>query len=187
MRCFADIPDVLTMEIPAFEFIVPSLGIARNTIVLWTGADGDGKTFLVQAMALAAARGTEFLGMLCQKTPVLYIDLENPAYMVQNRMRLMAEEQQISGVRIWGIWNEQQPPQAGSELLLTIAKETRPLIMWIRSLLPQCGGERFDGNGRHHAVSASLRFLRVRRCHPAPSCKGGRFHGTTIISNSGRL
>ena len=38
----------ITMEIPPIEYIVPALGIARNTIVLWTGADGDGKTFLVQ-------------------------------------------------------------------------------------------------------------------------------------------
>jgi archaellum biogenesis ATPase FlaH len=129
IRCFADIPDVLGMEIPSIEYIVPALGIARNTIVLWTGADGDGKTFLVQAMALAVARGAKFLSMLCQKTPVLYIDLENPAYMVQSRMRPMSNDQRIPELRIWGIWNDHQPPQAGSELLLTIAKETRPLII----------------------------------------------------------
>jgi RecA-family ATPase len=129
IRCFTDIPDVLSMEIPSIEYIVPALGIARNTIVLWTGADGDGKTFLVQAMALAVASGAEFLNMLCQKIPVLYIDMENPAYMVQSRMRPMSDDQQIPGLRIWGIWNEHQPPQAGSELLLAIAKETRPLII----------------------------------------------------------
>src|SRR5215469_13823507 len=87
IRCFADIPDVLTMEIPPIEYIVPSLGIARNTITLWTGADGDGKTFLTQAMAIAVSRGLEFLNMPCRKTPVLYLDLENPAYMVQARLR----------------------------------------------------------------------------------------------------
>jgi archaellum biogenesis ATPase FlaH len=129
IRRFADIPDVMTMEIPAIDHLVPALGIARNTLVLWTGADGDGKTFLVQAMAIAAARGTDFLSMQCQKTPVLYIDLENPAYMVQNRLRPMAQDQTIPELRIWGIWNEQQPPKAGSELLLTLAKETRPLII----------------------------------------------------------
>jgi hypothetical protein len=129
IRAFADIPDVITMEIPPMEYLVPALGIARNTMVLWTGADGDGKTFLAQALALAVARGSEFLSMPCQETPVLYIDLENPAYMVQNRLRPMADEQQISNLRIWGIWNPQQPPMAGSDVLLTIAKETRPLII----------------------------------------------------------
>jgi archaellum biogenesis ATPase FlaH len=129
IRSFADIPDVIRMEIPPMEYIVPALGIARNTIVLWTGADGDGKTFLAQALALAVASGMEFLSMSCQKTPVLYIDLENPAYMVQNRIRPMTGEKLIPELRIWGIWNEQQPPMAGSDVLLTIAKETRPLII----------------------------------------------------------
>jgi hypothetical protein len=129
IRCFADIPDVLSMEIAPIEYIVPALGVARNTIVLWTGADGDGKTFLVQAMATAVARGADFLSIPCQKTPVLYIDLENPAYLVQNRLRPITDDQAVPGLRIWGIWNEQQPPLAGSELLLTIAKETRPLII----------------------------------------------------------
>jgi archaellum biogenesis ATPase FlaH len=126
---FADIPDVLTMEVPALESIVPALGIARNTITLWTGADGDGKTFLVQSMAVAAARGSEFLGMPCQKTPVLYLDLENPAFLVQDRLRPMAQSEDVPDLRVWGIWNEQQPPMAGNDLLLTIAKETRPLII----------------------------------------------------------
>ena len=129
IRGFADIPDIVTMDIPPMEYLVPSLGIARNTIVLWTGADGDGKTYLAQAMAVAVARGAEFLGMTCQRSPTLYVDLENPAYMVQSRLRSMVGEQVLSELRVWGQWGEQQPPQAGSELLLTIAKDTRPLII----------------------------------------------------------
>jgi hypothetical protein len=82
IRTFEDLPNVLTMEVAPIEHIVPALGIARNTITLWTGADGDAKTFLAQAMAIATARGMGFLGMTCPKTPVLYIDLENPAFMV---------------------------------------------------------------------------------------------------------
>src|SRR5215469_8570715 len=51
-------------------------------------------------MAIATAWGSDFLSMPCQKTPVLYIDLENPAYMVQNRLRPMVEDQQIPELRI---------------------------------------------------------------------------------------
>ena len=47
IRHFADIPDIAAMEIPAVEYLVPALGIARNTITLWTGPDGDGKTYLL--------------------------------------------------------------------------------------------------------------------------------------------
>jgi len=126
---FAEIPDVLTMEVPALECIVPALGIARNTVALWTGADGDGKTYLIQAMAIATSQGVEFLGMQCQKTPVLYLDLENPAFMVQDRLRSMVRGEPIPEFRVWGIWHEQQPPMVGSDLRLTIAKETWPLII----------------------------------------------------------
>jgi archaellum biogenesis ATPase FlaH len=129
IRRFRDIPDVLSMEIPPVEYIVPALGISRGSITLWTGMDGDGKSFLAEAMTVAVASGGEFLGMKCQQSPVLYLDLENAAHTVQARLRAITEEETISDLRVWGIWNEQQPPQAGSELLLTMAKETRPLII----------------------------------------------------------
>jgi RecA-family ATPase len=110
----------------------PALGIARNTITLWTGPDGDGKTYLSQVMALAVSRGDMFLGMPCKQAPVLYVDLENPGYVVQNRMQILIEDgNSLDGLRFWGTWLEidQQPPHAGSELLLTICKETQPLLI----------------------------------------------------------
>ena len=89
--------------------------LSRPELLLWTGADGDGKTYLAQAMTAAIASGDEFLGMTCQQAPVLYLDLENPAYTVQTRMQAIAEGASVStltnqNLRVWGIWNEQQPP-----------------------------------------------------------------------------
>jgi hypothetical protein len=132
IRRFDQIPDVITMQIPPVEYLVPALGIARNTITLWTGPDGDGKTYLAQVMALAVAAGSAFLGMPCRQAPVLYVDLENPGYVVQDRMQaLLGDGISPAGLRFWGTWLEieQQPPQAGSELLLTICKETKPLLI----------------------------------------------------------
>ena len=129
---FADIPDIITMEIPPVEFLVPALGIARNTITLWTGSDGDGKTYLAQVMALAVARGDVFLGMPCQQSPVLYVDLENPGYVVQGRMQgLLGTGEAPVGLRFWGTWLpiDQQPPKAGSDLPLTLCKESKPLLI----------------------------------------------------------
>jgi archaellum biogenesis ATPase FlaH len=184
IRSFADIPNVITMDLPPMEQIVPALGIARNTIVLWTGADGDGKTFLVQAMAIAVARGSEFLSMPCQKTPVLYVDLENPAYMVQSRLRPMVADEQIQDLRIWGIWCDQQPPQAGSELLLTIAKETRPLII-VDPFRYFHGAEENDST----AMSGIMQYLRACAAygaavillhHPAKT-EGSTGRGSSVI------
>jgi AAA domain-containing protein len=129
IRRFADIPDVLTMDIPPMEHIVRALGIARNTLTLWTGADGDGKTFMAQAMAVAVASGSEFLGMPCEKTPVLYVDLENPAYMLKSRLELLAASGGSADLRFWGIWCEEQPPTFGNPTLLDISREIRPLII----------------------------------------------------------
>jgi hypothetical protein len=132
IRSFADIPDIARMQIPAVEYLVPALGIARNTITLWTGPDGDGKTYLAEVMALAVSRGEPFLGMTCPQSPVLYVDLENPGYVVQDRMQALIEDGTSPvGLRFWGTWLEieQQPPHAGSELLLTICKESKPLLI----------------------------------------------------------
>jgi hypothetical protein len=159
---FVDIPDVLAMEVPALESIVPALGIARNTIVLWTGADGDGKTFLVQSMAVATARGSEFLGMPCVKTPVLYLDLENPAFLVKDRIVPMTNGEPIPELRIWGIWNEHQPPMAGNDLLLTIAKETRPLII-VDPFRYFHAAEENDST----AMSGVMKYLRACASHGA--------------------
>lgn len=129
---FDDIPDIARMQIPPVEYVVPALSIAKNTICLWTGADGDGKTYLAQAMALAVSRGDVFLGMTCPKTPVLYVDLENAGFVVQDRMQsLIGDGDSPTGLRFWGTWLEleQQPPHAGSNLLLTICKETKPLLI----------------------------------------------------------
>jgi hypothetical protein len=127
IRGFDDIPDIMTMQIPPIEWLVDGL-IARGTLTLWAGTDGTAKTFLAQKMAIAVAAGGAFLGRRCQRCPVLYLDFENPAFAVQERLNLMAGGP-ISGLRIWGTWVEQQPPQIGNELLLSIAKDTKPLII----------------------------------------------------------
>ena len=127
IRSFDQIPDIMTMKIPPIEWLVNGM-IARNTMVLWTGTDGTAKTFLAQKMAVSVATGADFLARRCQLAPVLYLDYENPSFAVRARLDLMAGGP-IAGLKVWGTWNEQQPPQIGSELLLTIAKEMRPLII----------------------------------------------------------
>ena len=84
---FAHIPDITTLEIPPLSTWCAALGIAGQ-IRLWTGPDGR-KTDPAQTMALAVSRGAEFLGMACQQAPVLYVDLENPGYVVQERLQAL--------------------------------------------------------------------------------------------------
>jgi len=55
--------------------------------------------------------------------------LENPAHVVQSRVRAMLGEQSVPQFRVWGTWGEAQPPQVGDPVLLSICKETRPLVI----------------------------------------------------------
>jgi hypothetical protein len=127
IRGFDQIPDIMTMEIPPIEYLVDGM-IARKTITLWTGTDGTAKTFLAQKMAIAVASGLTFLGRRCQRAPVLYLDYENPSFVVRERFELMAGGP-IPNLKVWGTWLAEQPPQIGNEVLLTIAKDTKPLII----------------------------------------------------------
>jgi hypothetical protein len=127
IRRFDQIPDIMTMEIQPIEYLVDGL-IARKTITLWAGMGGTAKSFLAERMAVAVATGSQFLGRRCQQAQVLYLDYENPSFAVRERLDLMAGGP-INGLKVWGTWLEQQPPQITNELLLSIAKETKPLII----------------------------------------------------------
>jgi hypothetical protein len=127
IRQFDQIPDIMTMQIPPIEYLVDGM-IARKTITLWAGMGGTAKSFLAERMAIAVATGSKFLGRGCQLAPVLYLDYENPSFAVRERLDLMAGGP-INNLKVWGNWLEQQPPQITNELLLKIAKETKPLII----------------------------------------------------------
>lgn len=154
VRKYEQIPDLMTMDIPPMEPLVDGM-IARKTLSLWTGPDGAAKTFLVQKMGIAVATGGQFLGRRCQRAPVLYLDYENPSFAVRDRIELMASGP-IDWLKIWGTWLEQQPPQIGNELLLTIAKETKPLII-VDPFRYAHGAEENDST-EMMAVMQSLRY-----------------------------
>jgi hypothetical protein len=128
IRSFEDVPNIWTMEIKPVEWIVDSIA-ARKNITLWAGTDGTAKTYLAQSMAVAVGTGGEFLGKRCKQTPVLYCDFENADYLVRDRLELMTTST-IDTVRFWGMWVDPQPPPIGSELLLKIAKESQPLMIF---------------------------------------------------------
>jgi hypothetical protein len=182
IRTLADIPSIQNLVIPEREYIVPGV-IARSTITLWTGDCGSGKSFLLLKMAVAVASGSEFLGRRCKQTPVLYLDFENPPFAVKERMEVMAGSP-LADLHIWGTWLEQQPPQAGSELLLTIAKEERPLIV-IDPLRYFHGSEENDST-EMAAVMQQLKFCAAAGCaviisHHPSKAEGSKGRGSSVI------
>ena len=128
IRRLEDIPDIRTMNVPPIDYIVTGL-FARGTVTLCAGIGGCAKSYLAQSLAFAVSTGTPFLGRTTKKSSVLYLDYENPSYAVRDRLDLIAGEQLTPNLHVWGTWIEQQPPPIGSELLATIAKETKPLLI----------------------------------------------------------
>ena len=80
-------------------------------------------------MATEVARGGEFLNRRCSPCKVLYLDYENPSHEVRAR-RVKMTGVSLSGLKTWGAWLEQQPPLIGDPILLKIAKEDRPLMIF---------------------------------------------------------
>ena len=129
IRRLADVPNLQTMEIPGIDYLVPGM-IARKTLTLWTGADGTAKTYLALLMEIAVAGGGRFLGRQCQQADVLHLDYENPSFAIRDRLDVMTGGTVVPRLKVWGTWLEQQPPPIGSDLLLTIAKESQPLMIF---------------------------------------------------------
>jgi len=185
IRRLEDIPDIMTMDIPPVEYLVDGM-ISRKTITLWTGSDGAGKTFLMQSMAVAVAVGGQFLGRVCRRAPVLYLDYENPAFAVRSRLEVIAQGP-IPDLGVWGTWLEQQPPQIGNELLLTIAKDSQPLII-VDPFRNSHGAEENDST-EMTAVMQNLRYCAAAGCaviilhHPAKT-DGSTGRGSSAIKGA---
>ena len=129
IRGFDSVPNLLTMQIDPMDYVVQGL-IPSRSLTLWTGTDGTAKTFLAQKMAVAVSTGAKFLGAQCRKMPVLYLDYENPNFVVRQRLELMGAEPNNLNLKVWGTWLAEQPPQIGNQILPTIAKEVRPLMLF---------------------------------------------------------
>lgn len=128
IRDFDSVPDLLTLQIDPMDYVVQGL-LPRKSLTLWTGIDGTAKTYLAQNLAIAVSTGGKFLGAQCRKLPVLYLDYENPNFVVRSRLELMGAAPGPN-LRIWGTWITEQPPQVGSQLLPTIAKAVQPLMIF---------------------------------------------------------
>lgn len=128
IRGFDSVPDLLTLQIDPMDYVVQGL-LPRKSLTLWTGIDGTAKTYLAQNLAIAVSTGGKFLGAQCRKMPVLYLDYENPDFVVRSRLELMGAAPGPN-LRVWGTWLAEQPPQVGSQLLPAIAKAVQPLMIF---------------------------------------------------------
>jgi hypothetical protein len=84
------------------EWIVDRL-IPKDSITLLFGKGGIGKTWLSMDMARSIASGTPFLGLGTVKTPVIFVDFENPLAVLNIRTQKLGE---ADGVFFWRANND---------------------------------------------------------------------------------
>jgi hypothetical protein len=127
IRKLSDIPELCSMELSKHSHIVDGL-IVENSLTLWAGRGGCGKSFLMMAMGVAVGTGRDFLGLRCQQRPVLYLDYEMTGASMRDRLELIAGGS-VANLHIWGAWCPDPPPLVSDPRLLSIAKQEKPFIV----------------------------------------------------------
>jgi KaiC/GvpD/RAD55 family RecA-like ATPase len=110
------------------EWLVPDM-IPRASVNLISAESGTGKTWLAYAIAGAVAHGAAFIGRAAQPAPVLYLDGENPLYVVKRNLADLGIPR-TDALRIWGGWNTDQPPGPEDDRIVRFATEGKPLLVW---------------------------------------------------------
>ena len=123
----SQLPSVWMLE-SRLEWAVENL-IPRGSVTMTSSESGTGKSWVAYAVAGAVARGQPFLGREVMRLPVLYLDGENPLYVVKDKLRNLGVEE-TPELRIWGGWIDSQPPGPGSAIIQRFAYEKKGLIIY---------------------------------------------------------
>ncbi|KQC08183.1 MAG: hypothetical protein APR62_05230 [Smithella sp. SDB] len=76
------------------EWLVDRL-IPKDSITLLFGKGGIGKTWLSMDMARSIGSGKPFLGLSTVKTPVIFVDFENPLAVLNTRTQKLGEAEEV--------------------------------------------------------------------------------------------
>jgi hypothetical protein len=123
----ADIPSLRELDDTDIKWLVAGL-IPRNSLVMLTAPPAGYKTWLALAIAGAVSAGTDFLDRKTVQTPVLYLDRENPAAVIRQRLEILKLDDS-SHLKIWGRWVPDSPPLLGDPRLVELARKYKPLIV----------------------------------------------------------
>jgi hypothetical protein len=103
--------------------------IALGSVTLICAESGVGKTWLGYGIAGCVAYGMPLAGRDVKQSKVLYLDGENPLYVVKQRL-LDLGIRETPELQVWGGWNISPPPGPQSALLIDFAQRHKPLIIF---------------------------------------------------------
>lgn len=101
--------DIMALDVTT-EYLVAGL-VPKGSITLLFGRGGIGKTSLCMQIARIVAGGLSFGNITTIKTPVYYIDFENPLSVLKARVELIGLSDNLY---VWHISNTPQPPKLDS-------------------------------------------------------------------------
>lgn len=141
------LPDVRTLA-SSPEWLLKGL-IPRGAITLLTGDSGVGKSTLALAAAAAVAEGSPFLGFSATQSHAVYVDGENPAAVVSERLDRLGIPYS-DNLHIWGGWNN--PPSAGPGFpaVVDFARERRGLLVYDSLIQFHNGSEQDSSETRRY-------------------------------------
>lgn len=143
IRNLADIPSLFELDIPEPKFVVPELIRAREVTVI-AGQSETGKSYIMEKAGIAVATGGKFLGRECEQRAVLLLDRENSDSEIKQRIQVMAGGD-VPGLRVWGNWLSEGPPDLSDPRLLKWAKQCGPVII-VDSLIDFLDGDEQSSN-----------------------------------------
>lgn len=124
----AQLPSIFSLKQPRIEYCVDGM-LARGSVTLLTAESGTGKTWLAYYIAGRVAHGHPVIGLHSCQMKVLYLDGENPHYVVRQRLDDLAVTE-TRDLAIWGGWHEWPPAGPEHRLVIDFAREHRGLIVF---------------------------------------------------------
>jgi hypothetical protein len=110
------------------RWLVPDL-LAERSVNLLSAESGTGKTWLAYFLAGRVAHGGKVLGKQAEQRKVLYLDGENPVYMVKQRLHDLGIPETPNLV-VWGGWHLDPAPGPDNLLIQEFARKEKPLLIW---------------------------------------------------------
>ena len=123
----AQLPSVWGLE-ATLRWCVEDM-IALGSVTLICAESGIGKTWLGYGIAGCVAYGIPFAGRVVKHSKVLYLDGENPLYVVKQRLFDLGIRE-TPELQVWGGWNISPPPGPQSALLVDFARQHKPLVIF---------------------------------------------------------
>jgi hypothetical protein len=103
--------------------------IAEGSVSLICAESNTGKTWFAYYLAGCVAHGIPVLGKPVRACKVLYLDGENPLYVVKQRLMDLGISE-TSSLIVWGGWNDSPPVGPQDPLVMEFAQQHKGLIIY---------------------------------------------------------